>query len=272
MRRLHIFAKGNVDVHDSLHSCRVGGTMLWNGINEALRDTHPGLTVRLRHETLTRFDALLAADGVVPAVLAERELPLGSYPLGGQFSGDFYARPSDAVVLSILPDVAASMARNRAEGFLFYPADAETWPAAERNWLTSEFDRLGLAAVQDSMANLAAVVARLRETQDVPVLVYNMSAVIPGDFVHCYLGLDESYATRVRRYNLALVELSQAIGISIVDVDAVLARHGADRLKIDAMHLTPDGYRLVAREVVRILDDLGVLENLGAVEDWEGQS
>ena len=37
------------------------------------------------------------------------------------------------------------------------------------------------------------------------------------------------------------------------------ARAGADRLKVDAMHLTPEGYRLVAEEVVRILGELGVL-------------
>jgi lysophospholipase L1-like esterase len=39
-----------------------------------------------------------------------------------------------------------------------------------------------------------------------------------------------------------------------------LARHGAEALKIDPMHLTPQGYRLVAEEVVRVLDDLGVLD------------
>jgi lysophospholipase L1-like esterase len=39
-----------------------------------------------------------------------------------------------------------------------------------------------------------------------------------------------------------------------------VARHGADTLKLDAVHLKPQGYSLVAREVVRVLDDLGVLD------------
>jgi lysophospholipase L1-like esterase len=56
-----------------------------------------------------------------------------------------------------------------------------------------------------------------------------------------------------------LTDLSQETGISIVDVDTIIARSGADRLKVDAMHLTPEGYRLVAEEVVRILGDLGIL-------------
>jgi lysophospholipase L1-like esterase len=55
--------------------------------------------------------------------------------------------------------------------------------------------------------------------------------------------------------------LSEETGVSIVDVDTIVARHGADALKIDAMHLTPEGYKLVAREVVRVLDDLGLFED-----------
>jgi hypothetical protein len=54
------------------------------------------------------------------------------------------------------------------------------------------------------------------------------------------------------------VELSERNGISIVDVDGIVARAGADRVKLDFIHYTPEGYRLIAEEVVRILDDLGI--------------
>ena len=43
-------------------------------------------------------------------------------------------------------------------------------------------------------------------------------------------------------------------------VDSLLARKGADALKLDPVHLTPQGYRLIAEEVVRVLEDLGVLD------------
>lgn len=260
MKRVTVFAKGNVDVHDSLHSCRLGGQLQWNGINEIVRPRYPDVTLRVRHETLTRFDALLAVDGMVPEAMTGRDLPLGTYPLATQFSDKVYTTPSDAVVLSILPDVASPLVRHREGEFLFYPADASDWPEVERAWLKSDFKAAGMAKLDDSMANLAAVIERLWQDRDVPILVYNMSAVIPGDRVHSYIGLDETYATRIRRYNLALIELSQSMGFSIVDVDAVLARNGAERLKLDVMHLHPEGYRLIAEEVVRILDDLGVFE------------
>ena len=261
MKRITLFAKGNVDVHDSLHSCRVGGNLLWNGINDVLRQTNPGLTVRLRHETLTRFDALLAAEGVAPSELSARDLSLGTYPLASQFSQNVFTTPSDVVILSILPDVASTLMRHRRDGFLFYPAEASTWPADDRAWLRSEFESTGHMSVEASMQNLTAVVERIRQSKDVPILVYNLSPVIPGDFVHCYLGLDETYATRIKRFNLALIELSQSIGISIVDLDAIVARHGADTLKLDAMHLTAEGYKRVAEEVVRILNDLGIFDD-----------
>lgn len=261
MKRITLFAKGNVDVHDSLHSCRVGGNLLWNGINEVLRHTNPGLTVRLRHETLTRFDALLAAEGVAPAELSARDLSLGTYPLASQFSQNVFTTPSDVVILSILPDVASGLMRHRRDGFLFYPAEASSWPADDRTWLRNEFESTGHMSVEASMQNLTAVVERIRQSRDVPILVYNLSPIIPGDFVHCYLGLDETYATRIKRFNLALIELSQSIGISIVDLDAIVARHGADTLKLDAMHLTAEGYKRVAEEVVRILNDLGIFDD-----------
>ena len=64
------------------------------------------------------------------------------------------------------------------------------------------------------------------------------------------------------RFNLGLAGISEDLGISIVDVDSILARAGADRLKIDAMHLTPEGYQLVAEEVARILVDLDVMPTM----------
>jgi hypothetical protein len=48
-------------------------------------------------------------------------------------------------------------------------------------------------------------------------------------------------------------------------VDRIVAEHGARRLKIDPIHFNAEGCRLVCEEVVRVLDDYGVLsEDEGA--------
>ena len=258
MKRINLFAKGNVDVHDSLHSCRIGGELLWNGINDLLRTTDRGVTVRLRHETMTRSDALLHSDGVVPPALVERNLKLGAYPPESQFSRAIFETTADAIILSVQPDVASGMRRHKAEGYFFYPSEVSSWSADDKNWLNAHFDSVNRLSVADSMANLAAITGKIREKSEAPILIYNLSPVIAHETVHCYLGLGETLSTRIRRFNLGLAELSEEIGVSIVDVDTIVARHGADALKIDAMHLTAKGYELVAREVVRVLADLGL--------------
>ena len=127
-------------------------------------------------------------------------------------------------------------------------------------WLRSSFEAVRAIEPERSMENFRTIVDRLRRRSDVPVLIYNVSSVVPGDRVHCHAGFDDMLSTRIRRFNLGLIELSRETGISVVDVDAIVARHGADRLKVDALHLNADGCRLVAEEVVAILHDLGVVQ------------
>lgn len=255
--RLKIFAKGNLDVRDTLHSLRVAGQVHWNGINEIVRARFPATVVQVMHETWTRSDALLAATGAVPADLAARALPLGAYPLAAQFSAALFDTHVDAIVLSIQPDVAVHLARHKRDDYLFFPAERPSWSEADRHWLRDEFLPSGLLDPDASMRNLAAIVARIRERTVAPILVYNMSSVVPGDTVHCHQGLGDTLSTRIRRFNVGVAELSQRTGISVIDVDAVVARAGATRAKLDALHLTADGCRGVAEETVRVLDELG---------------
>ncbi len=258
-----LFAKGNVDVHDTLHSCRIGGELLWNGINEVMRERFPDILVRLKHEIGIRSDALLSLNGAIPQALIDHPLPLGWYNAAGQFGTKLFDADADAVILTIQPDLATAVQRHRETGFLIYPNDADYWPAADRAWFKSQFTPIPSLDAATSMRNMATIIARIREHADVPILIFNLSAIVPGETVHCHQGLGETQATRIRRFNLGLIELSEKTGISIVDVDTIIARAGADRLKVDAIHLTADGYRLVAEEVVRILVDLGVITPAG---------
>jgi len=255
--RLTIFAKGNVDARDSLHFLRIGGKVLWNGINEIVRSRFPETVVRVQHEPFTRSDALLETDGTIPAELSTRGLRLAPHTAVTQFSRMLFDIDADVVVLSLQPDLTTSLFRHRRDGYLFHPANSGSWSLADQDWLRQEFTFSDVLDVKTSMNNLATVVARIRQRSDVPILVYNLSSVIPGDQVHCYQGLGDIFSTRIRRFNLGLIELSKDSGISVIDVDAVVARAGADRVKFDGVHLTAEGCRLVAEEVVRVLEDLG---------------
>ena len=257
MKRLSILAKGNLDLRDSLVAAHDGGVLAWNGLNAALADRFPGHRAHVRHETFTRSDALLAATGAIPAEMALHDPPLGPYPLAGQFADTLFQARHDAVILSIQPDLMTVLARHVETGDLFYPYGAACWPEAYRRWLAGAFGAEPLLAVERSMANLAAIVARRRAVSDAPILIYNVPCAVRGERVHDYAGLDETFATRIRRFNLGLIDLSRETGVSIVDVDALVAREGARTMTLDPLHLTPAGCRLVAAEVVHILDDLG---------------
>ena len=102
VKRVILFANGNVDVHDSLHSCRIGGEVRWNGINELTRG-QSDVSVRLRHETWTRSDAILAATGTVPEAITEQQLALGTYPAPSQYSNALFNTDADAVIVLLQP-------------------------------------------------------------------------------------------------------------------------------------------------------------------------
>lgn len=265
MRRLTILAKGNADVRDSLYALTENGSVGWNGINTVLRERRPGCRARLIHETMARSDVLLDADGTIPAPLAKRPLPLAAYSPAGQFTTRMFDGQADAIILSIQSDVMNRTVRHRTDGHLFYPHDLDVWPDADRRWLIDHYAPAPPLDASEAMAHLARIVDRVRTQGDPAILVYNMSPIVPWERLHCYRGVVETLAERIRSFNHALIDLSRASGISIVDVDAIVARGGAETLKIDAVTLTAAGCRQVAEEVVRILDDLGLLAADGGV-------
>ncbi|HEY1730079.1 MAG TPA: SGNH/GDSL hydrolase family protein [Candidatus Baltobacteraceae bacterium] len=255
-RGLTVFAKGNLDVRDSLHSLRLDGVVAWNGVNEIVRARFPAATIRIKHELYTRSDALLAATGTAPAALDERRSLLEPYTPETQFSRALFETKADAYVLSIQPDIMTALYRHRSNGYLLSAIAEDTWPAADRDWLAENFAFNGVLDVDASMRNLERIIAHIRANNDAPILAYNVSSVVPGESVRNYAEFPESLSTRIRRFNLGLIEVSERNGIWIIDVDTIVARAGADRTKIDTLHLTAEGCRLVAGEVVDTLEQL----------------
>jgi hypothetical protein len=255
-RSLTVFAKGNLDLRDSLHSLHLGGTLAWNGVNEIVRERFPGYTIRVRHELHTRFDALLEADGKVPPGLERRTLPLEPYSAAVQFSRAMFDMDADVYVLSLQADIMTALYRHNREGYLFFPIDPGTWEQSDRKWLRAEFTFLGMLDASTSMNNLVRIIERIRSTSRAPIVVYNVSSVVPGENIRCYADFPESLSARIRRFNLGLIDVSARTGINIVDVDTIVARIGADRAKLDTLHLTAEGCRNVAADFVETLEDL----------------
>lgn len=261
-RVLRIFARGNVDVRDSLLWSRVGGVLQWNGINEVLRVRHPGTIAKVTHETCARLD-LMPLPGEAPFAPPEelaRRLPSGAHPIERQHRTALYDAPADVVVLSLQSVTSNALVRHRRDGWLLLPDALETWDAEPRALLAREFVNAGLVPLEEAVRRLERLIPAIEERLGAHVLVYNLSPVIPGERTHCWLGAEDSLALRARRFNLALAELSMRLGFSVVDVERIAALAGAERLKIDLFHLTAEGWRLVAEEVVRVLEERGCFD------------
>jgi len=260
--RLTLFAKGNADLRDPLYALLVGGETLWNGVNQVLRDAGREGSIRVRHETNTCFAALDSASGTPPDEVAGLGKVLGPFSPQAQFSNALFAPGHAAIALSIQGDLTVQMARHRQQGYLLHPYEWSLWPHAQRDWLRANFDPLPASTPEQTMAHLARIVGRVREYSEAPILVFNVSGVTPGETIHCYQGMAKVFSQRVRQFNAALVEASAELGFSIVDVERIVAEHGARQVKIDPIHLNALGCRLVAEEVVRILDDHGLLSEV----------
>lgn len=261
-RLLRVFAKGNVDVRDSLLWSRVDGVVQWNGINEIIRSRYPQVLAKIKHETCTRLD-LIPLPGETPmqppAEVAAR-LPSGSHPIARQQQTAMFDAPADVVVLSLQSAATNALVRHRRDGWLLLPDDFESWAEEHRKYLASECEYAGLANLDTTFERLEKLVLAIEEKLSAQVLVYNLSPWTPGEKTHCWIGAEDSIGLRVQRFNLALAALSAKLGFSVIDVDRIVAGAGFERLKIDLFHLNAEGWRLVAEEVVRVLEERGCFD------------
>jgi hypothetical protein len=257
--RLNLFLKGNLDVCDTLFGQRLTGRPGWNGINEVLRADNRGATVRVQHEPSIGFAAHAAAHAVVPQELAACAALLGPFIPAVQFSDVAFTSPHAALVMSTQADLCVPLLRHRTLDYLMHPYHLSYWPTADLDWLKTHFVPEPAPSAERSMEDLAHVIDRYRLSSEAPILVFNVSSVVPGETIHSYQSAADATSQRIRRFNCALVDASAELGFSIVDVDRIVAEHGARHLKFDPIHFNAEGCRLVCEEVVRILDDYGVL-------------
>lgn len=116
-------------------------------------------------------------------------------------------------------------------------------------------------AVQGVRADLVAVVDAIKQKLGAHVLVANASTIDPADVTHNYHGLAEDpVPLRVHRLVHMLVRVSHDEGISIVDVDRLIAEMGAADHVEAAMAYSPAACAAIASEVVRIIEDYGFLD------------
>jgi len=134
--------------------------------------------------------------------------------------------------------------------------------------LTAEASELGSGAataeqaVQAVRQDLVSVIGLVKEKVGAHVLVTNLSTIDPGDAPFTYHGLaEEPFTLRAHRLDLMLVGVSHDEGISIIDVDRLVAELGAAGNVDGPASYGPEACTRIAAEIVRILDDYGFLDD-----------
>jgi hypothetical protein len=92
------------------------------------------------------------------------------------------------------------------------------------------------------------------------VLVFNCSSIDPDGFTSNYRRGAPDVTWRVHQFNRAAIELSMAEGVSIVDVDQLVALSGADSTVVSPLHYSDGLEEELGAEVARILADYGFFE------------
>jgi hypothetical protein len=268
-RRIGIYARGSCDLL-SLFSCQpliqkeLDGSccLLFEG---AVWDSSTALT-------LQALQALPLE--IVDPVIEKLKLPNNYFSAGQLFKKTLAVQSldgeeefrKDVIVMSSGSDLIRTLYRHKEHGFLVDPGG--WWfnqgmtkvlgDSSAATWFRKHFESVGRISADGFAANLAKIIAVLRERTDAHILVYNVLTIEPGSQVHDYRLIKNSFAKRAREFNLSLIELSRQLDFAIIDVDRALKRDGVSS-QVDYAHFPPALYPAVAKEVFRVIKELGVL-------------
>lgn len=94
------------------------------------------------------------------------------------------------------------------------------------------------------------------------VIFANVSTIDPHDTVTNYHGLsDDPPSLRAHKTALAILDLSNQLGVSVVDADRLLAEMGAAPHVEKIGHYDSQASDVICEEIKRILEDYGFFEN-----------
>jgi hypothetical protein len=117
----------------------------------------------------------------------------------------------------------------------------------------------------DIASGTTAVIRRSKE-HDTRVIALNASTVHPGDAVSCYSGVGPTPGLTAHAIDLALIGLSMDEGISVIDVDRVIAELGGDEHVLDACAYSVAACEAIRDELVEVLADYGFFEDRPLLE------
>lgn len=172
------------------------------------------------------------------------------------------------VILSLGPDLVRSVYRHREHGFVVDPGGwwlnqnmgnvLEDLSAV--TWFNKNFKKMGKISLEESRKNFTKLIELIRERSGTKhIMIFNMLGMEPGEQVYNYQFVRDPQVIRRRQFNLMLSDLSRELDFSIVDIDKILKSLGVKE-QVDFAHWPLDRFEPVAREVHRIMNEMGLFD------------
>jgi hypothetical protein len=173
--------------------------------------------------------------------------------------------PKRVIILSIAADVTRNGYRHKQHGFVVDPGGGWLNQSLEGvlddlesvTEFRDDFAPIGRISLENFVTNFTKLITLLKSRTDAHLLVYNTLTVEPGSRIHNLQLVKNFHPLRRREFVVALAELSRQLDFSIVDVDRIAKRFGI-QAQVDFGHLPPELNIVIAREVMRIIQELGV--------------
>jgi hypothetical protein len=174
--------------------------------------------------------------------------------------------PKKVVFLSTGADVNRVAYRHAEYGFLVDPGggwlnrslELTLRDLAVVDWFRQKFIKVGRQSLEQFVQNLRRMVDIIRRRTNAHILVFNTLQVDPGGMDYNYQFVKNPHTMRRREFFMAMVEISRELDITLIDTDRVLKQAGT-RGQVDFGHPTREFHPLIAREIARILRELGVV-------------
>lgn len=252
---LRIVLSASQDVSEALLSQQQGGRHLEVGLSDLVHQKYGG---NFRIE-IVRLPAL-RSDVLLQELNATRASG-GRFALGLESPANPVDLSADIIVLSIQPDVTHDSIVVNRDGNLVDVSELQVSPWSQSQPVAlSEWGEPIALDVQRSRDALGAIVSALKDRTNAYLIAFNGSTLDPVDFTYRYQEIGDTIPTRIRRLNLALLDLSVQEGLSILDVDRLVAELGGSENVEGPFDYSSAVNHVICKEFLRIIEDIGFFE------------
>ena len=259
---LRLAIQESYDVVNSLLPRGEGGQELPGGLQALVRQKYDGVyDLEIARLPIGRSDLLLhqldplTAPGGAGQPTETQGLP------ERRAATQLIEQGPDVLVMSICPDLMQSTWRNPSSGHsVSSPLQSGPGGSQPESTWAAPLTPAGVTQADQFEENLLRIIKFIKQQVGAHVIVYNASPFDPDDKLYTFRGVDDTFALRTQRFNLALIRLSLAEGISIVDVERLVAELGASEHVTRPLRYSGQVYTAACGEVMRILEDIGFFE------------